>query len=405
MTQAFENMLRLFGCGALGKEPETEYCEELSQIRNKALKQEVWDVVYAAVRGKIEKGEVAVPEDVFMQLEKIFMANVATNMRRVEFNLSTVKKLMEEGIRCCVLKGVTVAALYAVPETRISSDMDILIDEKDEEKVCEILKTSGYTVEERAKYDHHRKTHHKIGGLFEVHVKLHSEGTREHILDGKVEYTEDYALNENGIYTMSVNDGLIYLSAHLIKHLINDGIGIRQVMDLLLYMKKYDNEIDWDRYNELMKELRYDKLIAAVKGIGVKYLGMEFEDAMTEGDGFCELLEDMECGGLFGMSDAENSQFFNLYTKRRSGNNALEHSIYRIIKGENNAFRMILPSLKGMKKRFSYVEKCPALLPVAWIHRIIKLSLQQLGMLKQKEGVSSINNRKMKMIEKLGMID
>ncbi len=405
MTRDFENMLYLFGCGALGKEPKTEYCENLSQIRTKALKQEAWDVVYAAIRGKIEKGEITVSEDVFIRLENLFMANVAANMRRVGFNLSTVKKLMAEGIRCCVLKGVTIASLYAVPETRISSDMDILIDKKDEDKVCEILKTLGYTVEERSKYDHHRKTHHKIGGLFEVHVMLHSEGTREHILDGKVEYTEEYVLNENGIYTMSVNDGLMYLSAHLIKHLINDGIGIRQIMDLLLYMKKYENEIDWDKYNELIKELKYDKLIAVVKGIGVKYLGLEFEDAMTEGDGFCDLLEDMECGGLFGMDEAERSRFFNVYTKRRSGKNALEHSVYRITKGENNAFRTIFPSLEGMKKRFSYVEKCPVLLPVAWIHRIIKLTLVHVGISKGKEEVSLINSRKMNLIEKLGMID
>lgn len=405
MTRNFENMLHLFGCGALGKEPKNEYCENLSQVRNKALKQEVWDVVYAAVRSKIEKGEVAVPEDAFMRLENLFIANVASNMRRVEFNLSTVKKLMADGIRCCVLKGIAVASLYSVPETRISSDMDILIDLKDEEKVCEILKSLGYTVEERSKHDHHRKAHHKTGGLFEVHVKLHSEGTREHILDGKVEYTEDYIMNENGIYTMGINDGLIYLSAHLIKHLINDGMGIRQVMDLLLYMKKHKNEIDWNKYDALMKELRYDKLIAVVKGIGVKYLGLEFENVITDGEGFNELLEDMECGGLFGMSDTESSQFFHLYTKRRSGNNALEHSVYRITKGENSAFRMLFPSLKGMKKRFSYVEKCPVLLPVAWIHRIVKLSLQHLGICKEKEGVMLINNRKMKMIEKLGMID
>jgi hypothetical protein len=137
----------------------------------------------------------------------------------------------------------------------------------------------------------------------------------------------------------------------------------------------------------------------------VKYLGLEFEDAITEGEGFCELLEDMECGGLFGMSDAENSQFFELYTKRRSGNNALEHSVYRITKGENNAFRMIFPSLEGMKKRFSYVKKFPVLLPVAWVHRIIKLALMQFGITKRSEGVSLINSRKMNLIEKLGMID
>lgn len=405
MTHEFENMLYLFGCGALGKEPKTEYCENLSEIRNKALRQEVWDIVYSAIRKKIEEGDVKVPEDVFLRLENLFIANIASNIRRVEFSLSTVRKIMAEKINCCVLKGVSVASLYAMPETRISSDTDILINEKDEEKVCEILKDLGYTVEERAKHDHHRKAYHKTGGLFEVHVKLHSEGTREHILDGKVEYTEEYVLNENGIYTMGIDDGLMYLSAHLIKHLINDGTGIRQIMDLLLYMKKYENRIDWDRYDTLMKELKYDKLIATVKGIGVKYLGMEFSDAITEGDGFAALLDDMENGGIFGMGEAGRKQFFINYTKLRSGKNALEHSIYRVTKGENSAFRVIFPTLNTMGKHFSYVRKCSLLLPIAWIHRIIKLSLKQVGIIKEKEEILTITDRRMNLIKKLGMID
>ena len=63
MTREFESMLHLFGCGALGKEVNNEYCINLSKIRELSLAQEVWDVVYAGVREKIIAEEVKIPPD------------------------------------------------------------------------------------------------------------------------------------------------------------------------------------------------------------------------------------------------------------------------------------------------------------------------------------------------------
>ena len=58
MTQEFENMLYLFGCGALGKEPENKWLTEIRKIRAKALEQQVWTVVYGAIRKKLSSNEI-----------------------------------------------------------------------------------------------------------------------------------------------------------------------------------------------------------------------------------------------------------------------------------------------------------------------------------------------------------
>lgn len=404
MSTDFVNMLYLFGASATGQEIKTQYCQNLSKIRDFALSQEVWDVVYAGVREKIASGEITVPAEVYLRLEKEFMSNVALNIRRVEFNMGTLRRLEESGIRCCVLKGTTVARLYAMPEARISSDMDILIDKKYETQVVEILTELGYACENRAKHDHHMKAYHKIGGLLEVHVALHSVPTNDIILDDEIRYNEEFMLIDDAIYSLGVNDALTYLSAHLIKHLINDATGVRQMMDLLLYMKEYDLQIDWDKYNSLMKRLGYDTLINVVKGIGVTYFGMEFDGAITEGHGLEELLEDCEIGGVFGYGEKERAQFYHIFTQRRAGNSSISHSLYRLKKSENSVLRMLFPKCSDMKKRFSYVEKFPVLLPVGWLHRIAELTLKHLGVIKEKETYSEVNERRMKMVEKLGML-
>ena len=404
MTQEFENMLYLFGAAATGKEIDTQRCVNLSKIRELALSQEVWDVVYSGVREKIASGEVAVPPEIYQRLEKTFVSNVALNIRRVEFNLNTLRKLQNEGIKCCVLKGITVARLYAMPEVRISSDMDILIELQDEEETTRILRDLGYECENRAKYDHHMKARHEIGGLLEVHVALHRVATNDIILDDEIRYEEEFMLLDNGIYSMSVNDALIFLSAHLIKHLINDATGMRQMMDLLLYMKEYESQIDWERYNSLMKKLGYEKLISVIKGIGVRYFGMEFDGAITSGNGMEELLEDCEIGGVFGITEKDRKQFFLFFVKNRSGHNNVQDSLYRLTKSEKSTSSMLFPTLSSMKKRFHYVEKFPILLPIGWAHRIVELILRQMGIIKEDEKKSALIQRRMKMVEKLGML-
>ena len=404
MTREFENMLHLFGCGALGNEVNNKYCTNLSKVRELSLAQEIWDVVYASIRGKIISGEVQIPSEVFAHLEKAFTANIARNVQKIEFNLKTLKKIEKSGIKYCIVKGITVARLYNMPEVRISSDMDILIDEKDEKQVVEILNELGYETEARSNNDHHMKAYHALGGLLEVHVALYSIATDKIIFDDEIEYTEEFIPLEDGTYSLGINDALIYLTAHLIKHLIHDGAGVRQMMDLLVYMKRYEKQIDWNNYNSLMQKLGYDNFISVVKGIGVKYWGMDFEDAVTEGNGMEELLEDCEIGGLFSVSEKDRKQFYECYTQKRAGNSNIKHSMVKLTKSENSAFRMIFPSYKSMKERFPYMKKSPILLPIGWMHRIIEIVLKQMGIIKENEKNASIHKRRMEMVEKLGML-
>ncbi len=407
MTQDFTNMLYLFGAAATGGEIKTEYCKNLSKIRDLSLMQEVWDVVYGGVRSKIESGDVKIPSEVYLKLEKTFLSNVALNIQKIEFNLSSLKKLEEHGIKCAILKGITISRFYAMPETRVSSDMDILIDSADEGKAVKILTDLGYDCEERAKNDHHMKANHKKGGLLEVHVALHSVPTNDIILDDEIRYDEEFYRLPDGTYTLGIQDNLIYLSAHLIKHLVNDATGVRQMMDLLLYMKEYENEIDWDKYNSLMKKLGYDTLIRVIKGIGVKYFKMEFADAITEGCGFEELLEDCEIGGVFARNEKERAQFFSIYTKRRSGKGTFSYLLFRAFKSERSVFALIFPPVEAIKERFPYVKKNPLLLPIGWAHRFIQIALKTSGKdvakTEKDSKESDVIARRIKMAEKLGM--
>lgn len=106
-----------------------------------------------------------------------------------------------------------------------------------------------------------------------------------------------------GIYitTLGINDGLIFITLHIITHFLIQGVGIRQLMDVLLYMSHYKNTIDWLRYNKLLEYLKYNRFMDNVVGIGVKHLGFaenelpkgEYNDSIMQ-----NILLDMENGGV-----------------------------------------------------------------------------------------------------------
>lgn len=409
MTQEFKNMLHIFGCGARGTKVNIENCNNLSRIRKMALDQECWDIVYCALREDIENGKIKIPPEIAAQLEKTFIQNIARNIQRVEFNKNIIKGLENEGIESCMLKGTTVACLYNMPEARISSDTDIIINPKLKNKAIAFLEKNGYTIKPFDKYDHHIKATHKVGGLLEVHVAYHSVNTKDILLDGEIEYMEEYRELNDGTVTQGINDGLLYLTFHIVKHFINDCIGVRQIMDLLLYMKEYEERIDWDRYNTLLKGLKYDKFISVIKGIGVKYWNFQFDDTAVSDEEMNAVLDEIELGGLFGINEDNREIFYQRYTALRSKKNKLSYMRSKYLKGESSFIKKLFPSLENVSEYCPYVLKRPYLLPVAWIHRfIIKakgvISGRGQYVLLDTDKTEGMIERRMEIIRKLDML-
>ena len=71
------------------------------------------------------------------------------------FTRLTFSLLLAEKIPCFLLKGISLAANYPIPEYRKLGDLDLYIPEKDAfSRACRILNAHGYT-EEPEESDHH----------------------------------------------------------------------------------------------------------------------------------------------------------------------------------------------------------------------------------------------------------
>ena len=184
-------------------------------------------------------------------------------------------------------------------------------------------------------------------------------------------------------------------------------------MDILLYIRRYKNEIDWDRFNKLMKDLKYDKFIDNSIGIGLKYLEFkkgELPIRTYDEDIIKRLLEDMEAGGMFGKNE-EGRQYFNReYTSKRVEKYKKDSDIKRVRK--HMLFNLIFPNRERLIKKYPYLRNSKLLLPVAWMHRNICLFIDIIMGKKslkvllghKPDMYNDLVERRMKLIRDLDMI-
>lgn len=394
MTQEFRDMLYLIGADVSGKEYNPDHKLNIEGILRAAAVQGVRTLVFPQLE-KLCPDECA-------KYTPAFWGEIGSGIRRNAFQLKTLSELKKNGIRVCLIKGLAAAAAYPHPEYRISSDTDILIDEKDEAAVLAFLKENGYSVEpRRSKNEHHTKARHPIGGLLEVHVQLYSIPTQKMILSGMELYGEEYKIesfDECEVYTLGTNDALMYLTAHYLKHLVDEGGGVRQMLDLLLYMKKYESEIDFEKYNSAMQALGYEKLIDVVKAVGAMYWGMDFPKEHRK---LCEeLLTDSEEYGLFGHNSDGKNGFFTVYCERRGGK--MKNEAVQFFGGEQSRMKRLFPDAQGMVERGYKHADNKLLYPFCCIHRLFDKSFEMIFGKKKRENPQV--EKRLDMMKELGMI-
>lgn len=384
MTKDFLDLLHLFSCGATGKNPENrEY--NLNEILRLSSEQGVFTFVFLSLQKLFNENKLSISNSDFAYLQSQYTKAVFSSIRKNAAVNQTLKYLEENGISCCMLKGQILTNLYSVPESRISGDTDLLLPSDDmEQKVCDILKDIGFEIIPRPKTSHHAMCKRQDTGLIELHLSLYDELFEDIWFKNDVNAKDDYiniTTSENYVYkTLGFTDNAIFITLHAIKHFFTEGVGIRQIMDMLLFNIKYKDKIDFDKYNKLMKKLKFSKLIDHINFIGKEYLGLDTEhsDDINK-ENIDAILTDIETGGLFGKEDSTRQDFYMTSTKERSGKTDEEYDKYIDEWKENLSLKSkLFPSLSDMTKMYKTLNKHKYLLPFFWIKRLFGILVYKI---------------------------
>ena len=227
-----------------------------------SLKEVDWKELYAIAKkqclvGVLFDGIKKLPaEHVGMKKELLLQWMAESQMlEKANVRLNDAAILVSEwfrkkGFRTCILKGQGNALMYPNPYSRTPGDIDIWVEGEDKRVISFVRSISPH---EKACYHHIEFPSYK-GVEVEVHYRpsfllcfWHNRKLQKYYERVKEEqFSHRVMLEEQGeIAIPTVEFNLIFQLTHIFSHLMNEGIGLRQILDyyyvLCDFYKVYQN--------------------------------------------------------------------------------------------------------------------------------------------------------------------
>lgn len=313
--------------------------------------------------------------------------------KEVQFELICTE-LCAEGLRPVVVKGPVCANTYPVSHYRLSSDFDMIVKSENRHFYDGFFSKRGFV----CKSNSYRSQ--ELGLYIEISSEL-GEGNdkwaenADNAFDGFFERV----INVGSFDTLSLEEHFVYLIYHAFKHFIGSGFGVKQLADIYMYIKMYQNEMDFALINELIEKIGIksfsDNIFVAID----KIFGFVVDNSICSIDDsfvcYEDFLADLLDAGVFGKSTEDRLHSASLVR------NAV------VNEGKKNYIKTIFPSVSYMKEKYSILKKIIILLPIFWLLRIINYITDSL--LRKKDSVSPaasvrIANNRLELMKNMGIL-
>lgn len=298
-------------------------------------------------------------------LRQMCFNEVGIYATRAEQMVQLAAQLNENDIDCLLFKGFVVRQYYPVPELRTFGDIDLVIRKDDREKCHSLMLSLGYT----AKIDWEPVySYVKDGEYYEIHTQI-----LEVDVSDKADYMAYFAnawqhaqpsshVKLPHIYEFSPEFHFLYLLTHIAKHISGSGAGIRMYLDLAFFLRHFGDSLRWDWVAQELQKLQLDDFANVALSAVEQWFLVPSPLPLTAVDHtiMADFLEFTLLGGVYGYAGRDKSLVF-LKQQDRSGK--------KISKFRTLLFHAF-PPVRSLKDRYAYLQKCPWLLPWAWIQRL-----------------------------------
>jgi hypothetical protein len=210
------------------------------------------------------------PHETLQRLEKLYNAAIIKNLKIRSAFLHIAKVITDADIPIMPLKGIVLQYdLYSMPALRPMIDIDLLFNEKDAVKAYELLLTSGCKKSIYSESEFINSLKHHFPPLFykgipiEIHHNLvdHYDGVLlpnsdiwEHALPFEVEGIK--------VFLPDRYRQLIYLCHHAYSTIRGGKTKLIWYIDIVLYLKKYSDQIDSDIFIKMAREAKAEDSIS-----------------------------------------------------------------------------------------------------------------------------------------------
>ena len=200
-----------------------------------AKKQCLVGVLFDGIK-KLPAEHVGMKKELLLQWMAESQMLVKANVRLNDAAIQVSEWFRKKGFRTCILKGQGNALMYPNPYSRTPGDIDIWVEGGDKRVISFVRSISPH---EKACYHHIEFPSYK-GVEVEVHYRpsfllcfWHNRKLQKYYESVKDEqFSHRVMLGEQGeIAIPTVEFNLIFQLTHIFSHLMNEGIGLRQLVD------------------------------------------------------------------------------------------------------------------------------------------------------------------------------
>ncbi len=354
-----EAIVYLAGCAIGGITPDRKRLGQVNfkEVYSISVGQSLQALIFVALQDAYSG---AFPDNgLFLRWRDRYEAATMRNKMLNEEMEQVLAFLENDGIWHTPLKGAVLQAFYPQPEMRQMTDRDILFDETQRQKVKKWFTTRGYKADF---YD--------AGGVvtvytkrpfycFEMHTSIfgynpdtnwyeYYEGVKQRFIPDK---------GKKHAYHFSDEDFYIHLIIHGCKHYFNEGNGLRLLIDIYVYLKAKDTELDWQYIHRELSTLAAADFEVKARKLSQRLFvhPQEFALASLTVDEAAFLNTFME-NGVYG-------NIANLIRNKISSPTLGEKARY--------VWQRMFPEAKFFKYNYPFFWYHRWLLPVGYVYRIV----------------------------------
>ena len=313
---------------------------EWKQIYGIAQKQSLLAVVFRALERATPPADDDEEKDVFGKLVIEWLGQVRAIERINHHVTANVIKLSEkfaqDKFQSCLLKGQGNGLLYPQPNSRTPGDIDILIrprkyglgKRKVVDDVRKIIKYVRLQEPDAIAIYHHIEYPRFNGTDVEVHYRpsfmfniIFNSRLQEFFAENADEQFHNRTEMADGVIAVPTSEfNKVFLLSHIYKHLFDEGIGLRQLLD---YYYVLENDVEFSNdYKALFSHLGLCHIAGAIMWILTEYFGMKQEKVLVPVD---------EKRGRFVLNEILQGGNFGKYdTRYNFGNDKVGRNLQRL---------------------------------------------------------------------------
>ena len=324
--QIFFDFLR-FSIGSESEIPDSLIEADWKELYRIAQKQCLVGILFDGIQ-RLPSSNVGISRDLLLQWMAQCQMLEKANVRLNDAAIQVSEWFLKKGFRTCILKGQGNDLMYPNPYSRTPGDIDIWVEGGDKRVISFVRSISPH---EKACYHHIEFPSYK-GVEVEVHYRpsfllcfWHNRKLQKYYDRVKEDQFSHRVIlvKQEEVAIPTVEFNLIFQLTHIFTHLMNEGIGLRQLLDYyyLVLMLSVNCEMLTSLQKEL-KELGLWKFAGAIMYIMHEVFGMPTSRLIVppnEKYGKFVLNEVLEAGN-FGKHDERN----------RFGRSKLGHNLQRV---------------------------------------------------------------------------